>query len=81
MTGLFRHLSEAEIAEFRKWTRDNYKPFSPIEGIWHPIVQAEAAAMNAEAATYGIRAMTLDADTDPKELHNFIADALGEPKL
>jgi hypothetical protein len=46
---LFRQLSVAQTAEFQKWARLNYKPFEPIEGIWHPIVQAECVKMCAEA--------------------------------
>jgi hypothetical protein len=45
---MFRDLSETEIAEFKKWARDNYKPGDPIEKIWHPVIQAEAEEMNAE---------------------------------
>lgn len=44
---LFKDLNENQEAEFRQWARDNYKPFSPIEGIWHPVVQDECAKMNA----------------------------------
>jgi hypothetical protein len=43
---LFRDLTEAEEAEFRQWARTNYKPFEPIDGTWHPVVQAECVEMN-----------------------------------
>jgi hypothetical protein len=43
---LFRELSEAEIAEFRQWARNNYKVGEPISGLWHPIIQQECVAMN-----------------------------------
>lgn len=47
--GMFRHLSPEEETEFRKWARENYKPFDPISGVWHPAVQAECVRMNQEA--------------------------------
>ena len=48
MSGLFRTVTEEEAAEFRRWARENYVPLSPIEGIWHPEVQAECTRMNEE---------------------------------
>lgn len=45
---LFRDLDTAEQAAFRKWARENYKPLSPIDGVWHPIVQDECVQINAE---------------------------------
>ena len=47
--GLFSHLSEAEIGEYRRWARENYKTFEPINGVWHPAVQFECVTMNAES--------------------------------
>ena len=46
---LFRELTPQEAADFRLWARRNYKPFTEIQGIWHPVIQEEAAAMNREA--------------------------------
>jgi hypothetical protein len=46
---LFRELSGIEERDFRKWARDNYKAFTPINGVWHPVVQDECAKINAEA--------------------------------
>ena len=46
---LFRELSEEETAKFQKWARDNYVPFSPIKGVWHPVVQAECVKINASS--------------------------------
>lgn len=46
---LFKDLSPEEEAVFRKWARENYKPFSEISGIWHPAVQDECVKMNAES--------------------------------
>jgi hypothetical protein len=45
---MFKPLTEAEEKSMRKWARDNYKPLSPINGTWHPIVQAECVRINAE---------------------------------
>jgi hypothetical protein len=49
MMSLFKELTEEEAVEYRQWARDNYKPFTEIKGVWHPAVQAECVAMNAEA--------------------------------
>lgn len=46
---LFRDLDQQETASFRQWARDNYEPFSPINGCWHPIIQDECRVMNEEA--------------------------------
>lgn len=46
---LYKELSEQEKEEFRKWARENYKPFTPIEGTWHPVVQEECTKINAES--------------------------------
>lgn len=45
---LFKHLTPEEEGRYRKWARDNYTKFSPISGVWHPVVQDECAKMNAE---------------------------------
>jgi hypothetical protein len=44
---LFKDLNENQETEFRQWARDNYTPFTPIEGIWHPAIQDECAKINA----------------------------------
>ena len=46
---LWRDLSPEEIAEFKQWARENYIPFEPINGIYHPIIQKECALINEEA--------------------------------
>jgi hypothetical protein len=46
---LFRELSEEEILAFQAWARANYIPYSPIDGIWHPVIQEECVRMNKEA--------------------------------
>lgn len=48
LKSLFRDLGPEEEEEFRKWARENYKPFDPIKGVWHPIVQEECVKMNKE---------------------------------
>ena len=46
---LFKSIDDTtEIQQFRQWARDNYEPHTPIQGIWHPIVQAECVRINAE---------------------------------
>jgi hypothetical protein len=45
---LFRELSPEEEKEFRQWARDNYEPFSEINGVWHPVVQDECVKINKE---------------------------------
>ena len=48
---LFKNIDDpAEINEYQQWARDNYIPHSTIEGIWHPLVQAECVRIN-ELAT------------------------------
>jgi hypothetical protein len=46
---LFRDLNNEEQEAFRKWARENYRPFSDICGVWHPLVQTECIRMNIEA--------------------------------
>jgi hypothetical protein len=47
---IYRDLSPEKIIEFQKWVRENYKPFSPIVGAWHPVIQRECVQMNEEEA-------------------------------
>jgi len=58
-SGLFRELTEDEEIKFRKWARDNYKPYNDISGIWHPVVQHECAKINKE------KGGSLDTDNIP----------------
>jgi hypothetical protein len=46
---LFRDLTPDEESEFRLWAHANYKPFQPIDGTWHPVVQDECVKINALA--------------------------------
>ena len=52
LTFFFRKLSVGEKRKWRKSAREQYEPFSPIDGMWHPVYQAECVAMNDESATY-----------------------------
>jgi hypothetical protein len=45
---MFRTLSPEETADFRQWARDNYTPGSPVNPVWHPVVQDECERMNRE---------------------------------
>jgi hypothetical protein len=55
---IFRKLSSDEARVFRQSARKNYEPFGPINGLWHPVYQAECVKINDENATY------TDKDTD-----------------
>jgi hypothetical protein len=54
MKGLFKNLDSNpdQIHSFMKWAREMYTPFEPINGVWHPVVQAECVIMNCEVAEY-----------------------------
>lgn len=45
---LFASLTDEQEQDFRKWARDNYKQFSEISGVWHPVVQDECRIINEE---------------------------------
>lgn len=47
---MFRELTKSEIVDFKQWARDNYEPLTEIKSFWHPVVQAECHAINAEIA-------------------------------
>ena len=49
---MFRKLRAEEEKSFREWARSNYIPFSPIEGIWHPVVQEECVKINKEKSAF-----------------------------
>ncbi len=42
----WKSLTEEETVKYRQWARDHYKPMEPINGVWHPVVQAECVLMN-----------------------------------
>ena len=45
---IFRKLTEEEVQVFRAWARKHYQPFTAIDGVWHPVVQAECVKINEE---------------------------------
>ena len=45
---MFRKLTPKEEKEFRLWARENYKPFTQINGVWHPTVIDECKRINEE---------------------------------
>jgi hypothetical protein len=51
MSSLFIQASDMTADEqqaFKDWARNNYEPFSPISGVWHPIIQRECTIINEE---------------------------------
>ena len=46
MTSLFRKLTPAEIEAFEAWARENWKPDTPVNPLWHPVVRAEWARLD-----------------------------------
>lgn len=48
----FRRLNDHETEEFKGWARRFYTPGMGIQGVWHPVTQAECVKMNEEAATW-----------------------------
>jgi len=49
---MFMELSPKQEQKFRKWSRENYQPYTEINGTWHPVVQDECVKMNKESASY-----------------------------
>ena len=45
---MFRFLTKEEEANFRRWARKNYTPFTEISELWHPAVQDECRKMCEE---------------------------------
>lgn len=43
---LWRELTQEEERQFRQWARENYKPLSEINGLWHPVIQDECKKIN-----------------------------------
>ena len=41
-------LSEEDKADFIKWARSNYIPNTPINDLWHPVIQEECQKINLE---------------------------------
>ena len=49
---MFKKLSKKAEENFRAWARENYLPYTPILGVWHPVIQAECVRINYEADRY-----------------------------
>ena len=47
---MFRKLNHSEIQEFIDWANENYEPFSPINGCWHPVIVAQCKTINLIAS-------------------------------
>lgn len=45
---IWRELDKNEENEFRQAARDNYKPFSDINPLWHPVYVKECVKINEE---------------------------------
>lgn len=48
----FIKLNDKETEEYRQWAIDNYTPFTPINGIWHPEIQEQCVAINIANSTF-----------------------------
>ena len=48
---VFRTLTPEEEHEYRFWAINNYAPFDPIKGTWHPSIQAECVEINRRHGT------------------------------
>lgn len=47
----WKSLTAEEEKTYRQWARDHYKLMEPINGVWHPVVQAECVLMNKDLPT------------------------------
>jgi len=45
---IWRELSPEEEKEFRQAARKNYKPFSDLDPLWHPVYTDECVKINVE---------------------------------
>jgi hypothetical protein len=59
----FKQLDSEEERSFRQWARDNYKPFTKIDGIWHPVSQDECVKMNVENSSLALPAVLHTCET------------------
>lgn len=46
---LYRELDPREETAFREWAHVHYKPFTAIDGCWHPVIQDECRRINEAA--------------------------------
>jgi hypothetical protein len=42
---MFRELNAEEEQSFRQWARDNFKPKTPANPVWHPVIRDEWAKL------------------------------------
>jgi hypothetical protein len=70
---MFRELNEQETLEFQQWADDNYQPGTPINPVWHPVVQYRCAEINERANQNNL---TEDEYSDYRELFEGMKDML-----
>jgi len=46
---LFQKLNETDADEYRQWAHENYCAGDHINTVWHPVIRAECAKINAES--------------------------------
>ena len=49
---LFKILNQEEHDKFVKWALENYKPFTNIDGAWHPVIQEMCVQINKDESGY-----------------------------
>lgn len=52
---VYKALLRTETLAFQMEARRTYKPFEPIQGIWHPIYQLECVRINHEHSLYKLQ--------------------------
>src|SRR6266851_10209958 len=70
---IFKVATHKEELELRKWARDNWKHGSEVNKLWHPIVRAEIAQMQAE---YPALLVVAENKALSKGVHSAVVDAL-----
>lgn len=72
----FKSLTPSEETKFRAWARDNYKPLTEINPVWHPVARDECARINQstlDAPSAKTFVVTLDAhDSDESKFSKFL---------
>lgn len=48
---IFRELSPEEAKEFVNWTLDNWKPNTPVNSVWHPLIRRTWSQLDASFET------------------------------
>lgn len=44
----FRVLDTEETEQFKQWARENFVPGMEVSEVWHPVIRAELARLQAE---------------------------------